>query len=246
MSSPAGAASTQPNLNPNPKPPVALAIPSSARELFVAFTWLALQGFGGVLPIAQREVVDRRRWLTREDFLELLSVGQVLPGPNVVNLALMIGDRFFGWRGALAAMTGMLLAPLILVLLLAVLYGAFASNPVVAGALRGMGAVAAGLIAAMAFKLLPALRKNPGGVLVCGAVALLCFGLIGVLRWPLAAVVIGIGAMSIAWSWWRIGQASQAVERGSGEVDHAAPASAAASAAMSAGASPAKPREGAP
>ena len=76
--------------------------PASPWALFVAFSLLALQGFGGVIAIAQRVVVEQRRWLTKTEFLELLAAGQVLPGPNVVNLSLMIGDRFFGWRGALA------------------------------------------------------------------------------------------------------------------------------------------------
>ena len=72
--------------------------PRSPGELMRVFSALALQGFGGVLPIAQRELVERRQWLTREEFAETLSVGQVLPGPNIVNLSLMIGDRFFGWQ----------------------------------------------------------------------------------------------------------------------------------------------------
>ena len=63
--------------------------PASVTELFFAFNRLALQGFGGVLPVAQRELVERRRWVTRAEFVEILSLGQVLPGPNVVNLALM-------------------------------------------------------------------------------------------------------------------------------------------------------------
>src|SRR5882762_8379334 len=82
--------------------------PQSPAEMFRVFNRLALQGFGGVLPIAQRELVERERWLTREQFVELLSVAQVLPGPNVVNLALMFGDRAFGWRGGLAALGGMI------------------------------------------------------------------------------------------------------------------------------------------
>ena len=52
----------------------------------------------------QRELVERERWMTPAQFLELLSLGQVLPGPNIVNMALILGDRFFGWRGALAAL----------------------------------------------------------------------------------------------------------------------------------------------
>lgn len=184
--------------------------PRSPAELFVAFTGLALQGFGGVLPIAQRELVDKRRWLSREDFLELLSVGQVLPGPNVVNLSLMIGDRFFGWRGAAAAMAGMLVAPLLIVLALAVAHASVAAHPVVAGALRGMGAVAAGLILAMALKLLPALRRNPGGLAFCGLIGLATFGAVGVMRWPLVAVVLGLGGIGIAWAWWRLARAAGA------------------------------------
>ena len=82
--------------------------PPSPAALFRAFNRLALQGFGGVLPVAQRELVDRLRWLSLEQFLALLSLSQVLPGPNIVNLGLILGDRFFGWRGGLAAMAGFL------------------------------------------------------------------------------------------------------------------------------------------
>lgn len=176
--------------------------PASPWALFTAFTSLALQGFGGVLPIAQRELVERRRWLTREQFLELLSIGQVLPGPNVVNLSLMVGDRWFGWRGALAAMAGMLTAPLLLVLLLAALYGRVDQHPVAAGALRGMGAVSAGLIVAMGLKLVPALARNPMGRLACAGLAVVTFVAIGVLRWPMVVAVPAIGAPAIAWAWW--------------------------------------------
>ena len=88
-----------------------LARPASLTELFIAFTALALQGFGGVLAVAQRVLCENRRWLTREDFVEILAVGQVLPGPNVVNVSLMIGDRFFGWRGAFAALPSVRLHP---------------------------------------------------------------------------------------------------------------------------------------
>src|ERR1700693_5786855 len=96
--------------------PGPLARPSSNKELFIAFTLLALQGFGGVLAVAQRVLCEQRRWLTKEEFVEILAVGQVLPGPNVCNVALMVGDRFFGWRGAFAALAGMMAVPLLIVL----------------------------------------------------------------------------------------------------------------------------------
>ena len=97
--------------------------PNSKTDLFVSFTWLALQGFGGVLAVVQRELVEKKRWMTREQFVEDWAVAQILPGPNVVNFCLMIGDRHFGLGGALASLAGLLLAPLTVVLLLAMAFG---------------------------------------------------------------------------------------------------------------------------
>jgi chromate transporter len=178
--------------------------PSSRRELFLAFNRLALQGFGGVLPVAQRELVERRGWLTKEGFVELLSVGQVLPGPNLVNVALIYGDRCFGLSGALAALAGILLAPMAIVLLLAALYAQFVHLPAVAGALRGMGAVSAGLVVATALKLLPTLRSNPLGLTAALAVAAATVAAIAGLRWPLVVVIFGFGAVSTAIAWKRL------------------------------------------
>src|SRR3954465_15531025 len=115
--------------------------PSSLSDLFISFTLLALQGFGGVLAVVQRELVERKRWMTREEFIEDWAVAQIMPGPNVVNLALMIGDRHFGLRGAMTALAGMLTVPLMVVLGLALLHAHYANHPGVAGALRGMAAV---------------------------------------------------------------------------------------------------------
>jgi chromate transporter len=181
--------------------------PRSPGELLRVFSGLALQGFGGVLPIAQRELVERRQWLTQEQFVETLSVGQVLPGPNIVNMALMIGDRFFGWRGAFAALAGLLGLPLLIVMSLAVLYTRFAAEPLVAGALHGMGAVAAGLIVAMALKLLPTLARNPLGRTACSAALLATLAAVGGLRWPMAYALLGIGGAAVAAAWWRLGRA---------------------------------------
>ena len=181
-----------------------LAAPATRRELFIAFTSLALQGFGGVLPVAQRVLVERRRWLTKEQFVEMLSVSQVLPGPTIVNLALMFGDRCFGLSGAFAALAGMLLVPMLIVLALTALYGHFAQDPVVTGALRGMGAVASGLVIATGLKLLTTLRRNVMGLPIC-----LAFGTVTVLatawlRVPLVWVILGLGAIAIGVAWSRL------------------------------------------
>jgi chromate transporter len=178
--------------------------PRSPRELFTVFNRLALQGFGGVLPVAQRELVERQRWLDKQAFLEMLSLCQVLPGPNVVNMALMIGDRFFGWRGAAAAAGGLLLAPLAIVLAPAAGYNQLAALPAAAGALRGMGVVAAGLVIATAVKLARPLERNPLGRWPCAFVVAAAFVAVGVLRWPLVAVVLGLGGASVAFAAWRL------------------------------------------
>lgn len=185
----------------------ALRTPGSPRELFVAFTRLALQGFGGVLAVAQRELVERLRWMDREQFVELLAVSQVLPGPNIINLALMFGDRHFGWRGAVAAVAGLLTVPLIIVLTLAALYAHYAHVPQVAGALRGMGAVSAGLVLATAFKLAATLRRNALGLPLAATIALATAIGVGALRWPLVWVVLGVGALGYALAWRRLSRA---------------------------------------
>lgn len=189
---------------------VPLNSPRSKTDLFVSFTLLALQGFGGVLAVVQRELVEKKRWMTREQFVEDWAVAQVMPGPNVVNLSLMIGGRYFGLPGALAGVAGMLAAPLVVVLLLAVAFGGVSQEPWAQGALRGMGAVSAGLIAAVGLKLITALRHNPMGKPVCIALAVATFAGVGVLRWPLFVVLLGTGLMACAWAYLQLArQASQ-------------------------------------
>lgn len=187
-----------------PPAPQILAVPASPGELFTTFNRLALQGFGGVLAIAQRELVERKHWMTREQFVEMLAISQVLPGPNIVNLALMFGDRHFGLRGAVCALAGLLGVPLVIVIGLAAVYAEFARVPVVSGALRGMGAVAAGLVIATAVKLLGTLRSNRMGPLVCTLLGALTFITIAWLRWPLVWVVAGLGSLAVAVAWRKV------------------------------------------
>lgn len=179
--------------------------PQSLTDLFVSFTVLALQGFGGVLAVVQRELVEKKRWMTREEFVEEWAVAQIMPGPNVVNLSLMVGGRYFGLKGAVVALAGMLAVPLLVVLALALVYAQFAGNAQVAGALRGMGAVAAGLIAATGIKLASALNKHPLGMPACIALGIATFIGIAMLRWPLAWVLIGLGGLACVLTWRRLG-----------------------------------------
>ena len=177
-------------------PPVpARPQPASLADLFFSFTWLALQGFGGVLAVIQREMVERKRWLTQEEFLEDWAVAQIMPGPNVVNLSLMVGGRYFGLRGALTALAGMLAVPLVIVLVLGVLYTRFGDNAQMAGALRGMAAVSAGMIAATGVKLATALARHPLPLWLTLSIAVLGVLMVAIFRWPLLYVLLGLGGI---------------------------------------------------
>ncbi len=152
------------------------------------------------MAIAQRELVERRRWLSREQFLADWAVAHVLPGPNIVNLAVVFGDRHCGARGAVSSVAGLLVFPLLLVLLLAMAFAAAGTHPAVSGALKGVGVVVAALIASTAVKLLPALAVHPAGTgfcLLAGGATLLA---ITYARWPLPWVLIGVGGTAVAWT----------------------------------------------
>ena len=182
--------------------------PRSRAELFTAFLWLALQGFGGVLAVVQRELVEKRRWLTERQFIEDWAVAQILPGPNVVNLAIMLGARHFGPGGALAALAGLLLLPGALTVAVVVGASAWVDADAVQNGLRGIGAVAAGLILGTGLKLLSSLRFNPMGVAACAALVLLTFVATAVLRIPLLWELALLGSAACLWAAWRLHRAA--------------------------------------
>jgi chromate transporter len=172
--------------------------------MFVAFTGLALQGFGGVLPVAQRVLVEERRWLTRAEFLELLSVAQVLPGPNVCNLSVLAGYRFLGVRGALSALGGLLTVPAVVVLALAAVQRHLGSHPAVAGAVRGISAVSAGLIAGTALKLATGLRGSILGAVPSLLLGVAAFTLVAILHVPLVYALLAVGIPAWALAAWTL------------------------------------------
>lgn len=174
--------------------------PRSPWHLAWVCNRLALQGFGGILAVAQHEFVERERWLSDAEFLELMAAAQVLPGPNVINLAIMLGQRHFGWRGVLAVLGGMLLVPGLLVIALAALASRQLHRPEVQGALRGMGLVAAGLLLGASWKLALPLRHSPLGPWAVAALAAAGLLLSAWLRWPLVAVVLVVGGLGMAWA----------------------------------------------
>jgi chromate transporter len=133
----------------------------SSLELFIAFSRVALSSFGGgVPPLLHREFVERRETLSNREFAAAFAVARIMPGTNVVNLAVLIGSRARGAIGACAAVLGLLIGPIILSVGLVVLYGRFGEIHFIALALKGAAAGAAGLLMGMAVQLATQLLKR--------------------------------------------------------------------------------------
>lgn len=124
------------------------------KQLFIGFSKIGMSGFGGVLPWARRTIVEQEKWLSPEEFSAMLGICQIVPGPNIMNLGVCVGSRFAGVPGAFAAVLGLLLGPVTIVILLGVLYEHYSYMPIVQGLLRGISAVGVGLIASTGFKML--------------------------------------------------------------------------------------------
>lgn len=178
--------------------------PRSRTDLFLSFTWLGLQGFGGVLAVVQREMVDRKQWMTLSEFAEEWALAQTLPGPNVVNLSVMFGGKHFGPTGAFAAMSGLLLLPGLLMLSIVFAFQAFAHLPVVASALHGMGVAAAGMVMAAGWRFWPTVKQHPLGWPLALLLMALSFVLAAFIHWPLAHVIGLVGLASCGLTWWRL------------------------------------------
>ena len=169
----------------------------TVTQLFLGFLTLGITGFGGVLPLARRMLVEHRGWLTADEFTELLGLCQFLPGGNIINLSVAVGTRFRGWRGAIASISGLILAPTAIVVALGVVYERYSSNPYLAHAFLGLAASAAGLLVSLAFKTLAPLLRQP----IALGVAATTVAAIAVAGLPLVPVMIVEAAASILIDW---------------------------------------------
>ena len=180
-----------------PQPPPA-SPPPSLPQLFTGMLQVALSSFGGGLSVwSQRIVVERRRWMTNEDFLTGYTVARLLPGPNQINMAVYIGTFLHGLAGALVALAGMLLVPFAVLMGLGMVYLSFQSLPLVDRVLDGMVAVAAGLALSMGFKILPDYRADPValGLAAVVVVAMTVFHV------RLVPLLLLLSPLAMAWYW---------------------------------------------
>lgn len=162
-----------------PQPPAGLG------ELFLGFLSIGARAFGGVLPWAHRVMVEERRWLSPEDFSEVLTLCQFLPGPNIGNCAVVLGRRWFGLAGSVVAFLGLFALPFVWVLMLASLYAEWVSHPMVKAVVTGVGTAGAGLFIGTALKLCRPIARLPVALALVAA----CFVAVGIARVSLMFVL---------------------------------------------------------
>ena len=172
------------------------------RALFLGFSSVGLSGFGGVLPFARRMLVEEKQWMTAEEFNAQLGLCQFLPGPNVVNLAVLVGKRHGALPGAIVAPLGLLAGPLLIVLLLALVYDRYGNLSLTHGMLRGIAAVGCGLLFAMAWRMGMALKDKP----VFLPFSALTVTAIAFMRWPMPLVMVVGLLLSGGITYWRLGR----------------------------------------
>ncbi len=166
--------------------------------LTLTYAKIGLIGFGGVNAWARRVIVEEKRWLTEQDYAEVLGLGQVLPGPNAMNVAIQLGERWHGGVGAVAAPFALFAGPLAVLVGLAVLHDAYGELPLVKAVLGGVACAAAGMIIGTAMKMTGKLKPSLPILLVGLAALIGSF----VLRLPLPAVVLGLAPFGIWAAWW--------------------------------------------
>ncbi|THD73604.1 MAG: chromate transporter [Bradyrhizobium sp.] len=179
-----------------PAPDILTSPPPGLVDLFVAFAGMSVAGFGGVLPFARRGIVEKHRWMTADEFNETFALCHFLPGPNIVNFTMVFGSRFRGVLGGIAAFTGLLGPPVVIMTILAALYQRFGEIEALRHILAGVSCAAVGLLFSVVFRMMTPLVKRRD--LVALVVMAAVFVAIGILRLPLAAVLLAAIPVSIA------------------------------------------------
>jgi len=169
----------------------------SHRSLFTGFFQAGIMGFGGVLPIARRMIVDERKWMTQAQFNELFALCQFLPGANIVNFAFAYGARQRGVTGAAAAVFGLLAAPVCIVLVLGAAYGRWGGLAAARHGLAGLAAAAAGLVLGTALKIAAPIFVRRSNILLAAVV----FGLVVVAHVSVLTAMAVVLPVSLLLAW---------------------------------------------
>lgn len=165
-------------------------------RLFGSFFKIGCFTFGGgyaMIPLIEREVIDRRRWIDRREFLDLLTLAQSAPGPISLNTSVFVGYKTAGYGGAVAALTGIVVPPFMIILLIAMFFAGMRDNPVVEAAFKGMRPAVVALIVVPVISLARGMHWSMIAVVALSAVAVWRFGVSPVY------LIIAAAAAGIAW-----------------------------------------------
>ena len=176
-------------------PDIPTSVPPSVIALFLAFAKMSVAGFGGVLYWARRAIVDQHRWMSADEFNETYALCHFLPGPNIVNLSMVFGARLRGIAGGIAAFTGLLVPPMLIMTALAALYARYGEVDALRRILAGVSCAAVGLLIANVLRMMAPLvkRRDLAGL----AMFLIVFVTIGIVRLPMPAVLLAAIPVSI-------------------------------------------------
>ena len=162
-------------------------------ELCIGFLLVGLLGFGGLSASGYYVIVDRNRWLNRQDYVELFGICSVLPGGNVLNASVVLGDRYQGPLGSVLALSSLMLAPLAILMMISVLYDQFSYLPDVKAAAAGGASAVAGMTIGAAAKMAHGLHRG----WISAIAALATFAAIAIFRLPLAAVILIVAPLAV-------------------------------------------------
>jgi chromate transporter len=166
----------------------------SLATLATVFFGVGMASFGGSAAAwLYRDLVQKRQWVSEEEYLSAMTLSQVLPGANPVNMALYVGTKLRGGQGGIAAVLGLVGPPFVVILILGALYVRYGATPFVHQVMGGLIAVGVGMVLQLAAQLAKNIRR-----IVPAIFALAIFLAVGVLRWPMIPVVLVLAPLSIA------------------------------------------------
>ena len=187
---------------PDPAPDAPLQPHVSLREIFMLFFEIGALSFGGGLTAwLYREVAEKRKLLTEADFIGGMTLAQVLPGINMTNMAVYVGQRLRGVAGTIVALLGLVTLPFFAVITFASLYSYIQAVPTIQHFFDGMAAAAVGMIFSMGVKAVRVTRMQGAQLLIAGILVVT----IGILRWPMIPVILIVVPFSVWLSWPRKG-----------------------------------------
>jgi len=174
--------------------------PPGLLTLFIAFAKMSLAGFGGVLVWARRGIVDQHKWMTADEFNETFALCHFLPGPNIVNLTFVFGARLRGLPGAIAAFSGLVGPPALIMVVMGALYQRYGEIDALRRILSGVACAAIGLMLAVVFRMMmPLIKRRDVTALL---IMVVVFIAIGITRLPLPAVLLAAIPVSVAITSW--------------------------------------------